>query len=149
MIIELTEKYLEKCIEIYLKVFNAVPFNYTWLIKETAFKYFKDTLSHPRFLGYIFYFNDELLGGCLGHIDDYFLTSQYEIKELFLKVECQSQGLGSTFLREIEDDLAKRNIGFVTLLTQSNIRAFDFYQKNEYTVSTNTVFMTKEIRSSV
>ena len=138
---------MEECVGIYLELFRSEPFSYTWLTKETALRYFSDLIKHPRFQGYVFYENGCLLGGCLGYTDDYFLAAQYEIKEIFIDVKRQNGGLGSAFIKEIENDLIIKGIQFVTLLTQRSINAFNFYLKNGYETSEDTVFLSKRLSS--
>ena len=70
----------------------------------------------------------------------------YEIKELAVSYESQRKGVGTRMLDLIEEYLSeKRNVEFISLQTAWLSPAYDFYIKNDYTMSEDNAFLAKRI----
>ena len=142
-IVSYTAEYADACVDIYYRMFTAPEWNFTWLTKENARRYFNDLSAAPRFLGFVCLHGGRAAGCCFGEISDYFSSVQYTIKEIFIDPALQGKGYGSAFLTEIETDLKNRGVENIILSTSKGIKAFGFYQKNGFAVSPETVFLVK------
>jgi len=128
-------------------IFTYPPWNYDWLSADKAARYFTDLLATPGFTGfaYVKAGDPEPVGFCLGLINDYFAAAIYEIKEIFVRRGLQGGGLGGAMLGAVEERLASIGVYTVTLFTKNDIPAYDFYIKNGYAASSNTVFFSKQV----
>ncbi|MDR3091815.1 MAG: GNAT family N-acetyltransferase [Clostridiales bacterium] len=131
--------------DIYMAVFTAPPWNFSWLSKENVDRYFSDMFSSPPFAGFVCVCKNAAIGGCFGDISDYFAHSQYYIKEVFVDSRIQRNGVGSLFLRLAERRLKTIGVVSVTLFTSKTIPAYDFYLKNGYETEERNVYMAKFI----
>lgn len=137
------DSYFDLCVDLFYSVFTSPEWGYDWLEKVNVKRYFEDMLATPRAQCYMYFIDGELVGVCFGCISDYFRTVQYCIKEVFVDIGRQGQGIGSDMLKAIEDDVCGYGVQNVTLYTLRTIKAFDFYMKNGYTVSPDSVYMVR------
>jgi len=137
----------KSALSVYLKTFAAPPFNYDWLDKAKADEYFADIENTPKFKGYLFYdgegASERLVGVCLGTYEDYFQAVSYNIKEIVIAAGAQGRGAGSAFIAAMAEELKKFGVTLINITTQRTIPAFEFYKKNEFVISDDTVTMVK------
>jgi aminoglycoside 6'-N-acetyltransferase I len=145
MLVEYSYKYIDKCVKIFLDTFRNQPFNYKWMEETKIKRYFTDMERTPMSKNYIYLLDKEVVGVCFGVHSDYFANDTYEIKEIIISKSEQGKGIGTEFLKSIEKELYKNDIFLITLLTQKEIKAYEFYKKNEYVLSSGTVHMSKLI----
>ncbi|MCL2874189.1 MAG: GNAT family N-acetyltransferase [Defluviitaleaceae bacterium] len=137
-------EYINICVELFFDVFTDEPFNFQ-ITADNMTRYLTDISNSPNFKGYMYFMGKRLIGICFGAFIDYFQVNTYDIKEVAVAKDCQGSGIGGAFLNEIEKDLAKSGVKAVTLATQKTIPAFGFYKKNGYSISDNTVYMSKSL----
>lgn len=139
-----TEDYLDQCIELYMKVFNSEPWNETWSY-DTAKERLVDLLNTPKFLGFLLFDQDNLIGFIAGNSKRTYSGCTFYIAELCVNYETQGKGYGSKLLRYLEEELVKRKIQSVYLLTAPGGQAEAFYRKNQYSINDNRVVIKKNI----
>ena len=135
--------HMDNCVRLFYDVFTSEDWKFDWLAIDNINRYFTDLGNTPQFSGFVWIEKNRLMGGCFGVVSDYFSAPQYEIKEIFVDLKSQGQGIGSRFLKAIEDELARQEIQAVSLFTQCDIPAYSFYLKNEYIISEKTVHFLK------
>ena len=146
MIIKYATENRDEAIELFMDVFTAEPFCYTWLTREGAARYFTDLANTPSALSFLYYDDKGLFTGlCLGSLNDYFLHKLYEIKEFAVRRGVQGKGEGRRMLEEIADCLKCEGVVAITLSTQREIPAYEFYLKNGFTESKGSVTLSKTI----
>lgn len=140
---------LNPCVSLFCEVFTSKPWDYHWMTPESMLRYFTDLYMTPGFIGYMYYDNNRFMGACMGCVSDYFLHSQYEIKEIFVDIKEQHKGVGSAMIKEIETDLIQREIKCITLITQRNIPAYAFYKKHDFHESEQAVHFAKILTADI
>ena len=80
--------------------------------------------------------------------DDWSDDGQLEgyIIELGIKPECQGRGLGTEFLRMIEEYIHANGISCIFLQTERDMPAYDFYRKNGFDLLDGHVSLTKFLK---
>ncbi len=144
---KITEKEIKESADLYYEVFTSEAFKFHWLTKQKAYNYFLDMYNTPNFLGFLFLNNDEVIGVCVGIGNPHFINNQYEIKEIFIKPSLQKKGIGNLFLSEVESALLNMDYQIITLYTQKNIPAYNFYSKKNYITLKSTTHMMKILQS--
>lgn len=143
MLKEFDNTYLEACVDMYHRIFTSAEWSFHWLKKDNVHRYFQDMLTAPKSCSYIYFKNDKPIGACFGSISDYFQTAHYYIKEIFIDISCQKQGVGRKMLEAVEQDLMGKGIHHVTLYTSTDIPAYDFYVKQGYVESPTAAYFMK------
>lgn len=131
---------------IFFDIYYNKPFNYNWLEKSEIERYFSDLYQTPNFLGYVIFQNNEIIGGCLGIINDYFKNKSYKISEIFVSRKYQGLGYGSSALKELEALLFNEKAVIIELSTDRASQAFKFYKKNGFLSSQHTINLLKPIK---
>ena len=123
----------DEAINLFLSTFAAEPFNYDWLRREDVLRYFIDLENTPGALSFLYY-DDRglLLGLCFGTTNDYFRHKLYEIKEFAIRRDAQGGGNGGRMIAQVAKYLKKHEFEAITLSTQRDIAAYEFYVKNGF-----------------
>jgi len=135
---------LQKCCELYLKVFNSSPWNDKWT-NETAHRCLKDLSECKRFVGYTLWEDDILAGAVFAHTRTFYKGDEIYIDELFISPDCQRKGYGIELMGEIEKYAKENSLTCITLLTAVEMPAFDFYEKQGYRHMDYMAFMYKRM----
>jgi aminoglycoside 6'-N-acetyltransferase I len=143
-IVPITIDKLEQCIELYINVFNSKPWNETWTY-ETAKERLTDLLHTPKFLGFLIYDNGNLIGFIAGNSKKSYTGLTFYLAELCISNQIQGKGYGSKLLLCLEDELKKRGIQNLYLLTANGGGAEAFYLKNDYAINENRIVMKKNL----
>lgn len=135
---------LATCTATFIKVFNAEPWNDNWN-EESAFQYLSDYYNNPNFLGVIAIENGEQLGFIMGVQRKWYSGDEYFIHEMCVDQTLQNKGIGKAMLNYLEIQLKARSVESMTLLTNRNIPAEQFYKNNGFEEIERLVFLYKEI----
>lgn len=119
----------EKCVALYIDVFNRPPWNNVWT-PETARRLVQDLWHTPGFRGYAAI--DEtrdhsLVAAVLGKEKQWWRGREFGIEEFFVRPDSQGQGIGSQMLSFVYADLKSHEIDQVVLLTDRSAPAHTFY----------------------
>lgn len=143
MLVNVEKKDINEAGKMFYDVFKNDPFNFDWLVMDMANKYMEEIFIHPAFKGFKLIYNNTALGYCLGDLQTSLPMTQYNIKEIFIRKDIKRKGYGTIFLTEIEKELKQSGIKVVSLYTNANIPAYDFYKKNDYVEVRDTVHYLK------
>lgn len=104
-------------------------------------------IGNKNSLSFGAYKDEILIGMALGRIKSWYEGTEYWIDEFGILPEMQQSGLGTKFIHEIEQVLAGKGFAHIVLLTERNVPAYRFYQKNGFEEMVDTVFFVKPIKS--
>ncbi|MGG1572046.1 GNAT family N-acetyltransferase [Fictibacillus sp. NRS-1165] len=138
------EEHLDACVELYQDVFNRSPWNESWT-EETAKERLADLMNTPKFLGFVFYEHSQLIGFIAGNSKRTYSGLTFYIAELCVNNNIQGKGYGSKMLKRFEEELKRREIPSLYLLTAKQGLAKLFYEKNGYRVNENRFVMTRAL----
>ena len=148
MIKRMTSNNMEQAIELYLEVFKLEPFSYGWLKRNKVVRYFEDNEKTPGGYSMIYYHeaSSKPCGLCMGVVMDYFVLPTYDIKEFVVRRDVQGCGMGTRMMDEVAGHLLERGVEVITLTTQRDIPAYNFYKKNNFEDLDKTVFMSRSTK---
>ncbi|WP_459965841.1 N-acetyltransferase family protein [Paenibacillus sp. JCM 10914] len=132
---------LERCADLFLKVFNASPWFDEWQSAGQVQQYLLEFMDNPVFVGYVIERNQALLGACFGHTKSWYSGREYHVHEYYIDTGLQRSGLGSALMNYIKDDLISKNIHCMVLLTEKELPAEEFYKKQGFQVKQDLIFM--------
>ncbi|SFG09466.1 Acetyltransferase (GNAT) domain-containing protein [Desulfotomaculum arcticum] len=136
---------LELCIDLYIKVFNSVPWSEHWSY-ETVQERLTDLVNTPKFQGFLLLADNNVIGFIAGHSKRSDQGKIFYLAELCISKEIQGKGYGSKLLSFLEEVLIKENVKSVYLLTSTGGSAEAFYKNNHYDVNENRTVMKKDLR---
>ena len=80
----------------------------------------------------------------MGRIMHWHIGTEYYIFEFCVKEQYQSKGIGTEFLRMVEQYAKSRQITHIFLQTERTVPAFNFYKKNGFIELKDHVSLFKE-----
>jgi aminoglycoside 6'-N-acetyltransferase I len=126
----LTDQWLSGCVDLYVKTFNAPPWNEDWSPAD-ALQRLGDFLASPRSAGVcVTDLDGEVIGFALGHRERYSDGDHFLLQELCVRQDLQRQGHGTELLQGLGEVLP--GVSRWYLLTAHASEAASFYQKNGF-----------------
>jgi aminoglycoside 6'-N-acetyltransferase I len=138
------DTHLAGCAGLYSTVFNQPPWNGRWT-RATAKKHIAEALRTPNFKGVVGLKNDQLLGFAYGVIYQWENERHFYLKEMCVSSERQRSGIGTRLLRNLVRGLIKRNVSQISLGTERNKPARQFYLRLGFAISEDIIIMSKRV----
>lgn len=129
----------------YSDVFTNEPWNDDWSNEDQLHRYIIDLTGNANSLTLALFLNSEMVGLCMGHIRHWFAGTEYQIDEFCISRNHQGVGLGTKFLKAIENELTDRGIKQMFLLTERSVPAYKFYKKNDFIELSDHVSFLKKV----
>ena len=128
---------LPEMAELYKTAFRGEPWNDDWSDEDQLYAYITDLTGQSYSLTFGYFDGDQLIDGKLaamsvGMIRHWWEGTNYNIEEFCVSPELQGQGIGSRFMRMIENDIRDMGLCGIFLQTDSDKPSFRFYQKNGF-----------------
>ena len=143
-IINIKNEHILKCSELYIKVFNAEPWNDKWTL-GTAHKRLNDIFISPNFQGVLYLENGQIKGAIFGNYEQFYDGVHYNLREMFISNELQGKGIGSKLLKELENRLRALDVTTIILFTSKENKTSKFYLNNNFTEWDSMTMMGKDI----
>lgn len=142
---ELTIKDIDIIKSFFKDVFMREPWNDDWSDDEQLHMYITDIMGNRNSLAFGLFEGEDLLGLALGNIKHWYTGTEFFVEEFCIKTEMQGKGLGTEFLRLLEESLREKEIKTIFLMTGKTMPAFAFYRKNGFEEIINHVSLKKDI----
>ncbi len=127
--IKLDSSYLEEAAKLYKEAFAGEPWNYDWSNQKMLTEYIKEVSGAYNALNYGLL---KLVAISLEGIRHWWEGANYNIDEFCVSKDLRGQGIGSRFMKMIEDDVKKKGIAGIFLQTDIDKPSFKFYTKNGF-----------------
>lgn len=146
MIKKLSLKNIDEVAALFFSVFTKEPWFDKWDTIESTKPYIIELMKGENTLSYGYYISNQLIALSLGYVFSFYKGKEYFIKEFCVDDTYQHQGIGTKFIEAIEENSKATHIRAIWLNTEKDMVAYDFYLKQKFNVSYNTVLMYKEIK---
>ncbi len=130
----------------FVDIFTNEPWNDDWSDEEQLHQYIMDLIGQTNSLTLGFFLKGEMVGLAMGHIKHWYEGTEYYIEEFCICRTKQGLGIGTEFLKSIEQNIVSQNIKHIFLQTERNVPAYHFYKKNEFIELSEHVSFIKEIK---
>ncbi len=130
---------------LYVETYNAPPWNDGWTVPLAAQK-LEELILCPGSYGLVA-LDDRgaFVGAIVGCRELYYDCVQFYIKDFFVSLHRQGEGIGSAMMREFEARLKGQGIDKTYLFTSRSERTEGFYQKRGYASWNDMVMMGKRL----
>ena len=128
---------------LFTDVFTNEPWNDDWSDREQLDAYIRDLTGQSYSLTLGYFDGDVLTALAMGYIKHWYSGTEYIINELCVDRQRQGQGIGSSFLKAIEEYLSENGISQIFLLTDRNVPAYQLYLKNGFQEQAGNVAFAK------
>ena len=118
---------LDGAAELYLKTFNAPPWNEAWGL-DAARERLAGILNSPNGLGVLACRDGAPIAFALGYFEAWVSGSHFQLKEMCTAPEHRRQGIGSYVLEFLLRALKERGVVQVFCETRSGVPAEEFYR---------------------
>ncbi len=134
---------LTATVDFFIRVFNAPPWNDQWTLDSASQRLIEICLA-PGFRAYVGIRDGGIIAACLGRVQTWWNRKEYYIEEMLVDQDCQGEGLGTLLLQYVQQDVMSKGIQAITLITERNLPASKFYQKNGFYTADSFVLMKKK-----
>lgn len=142
-VIKLTEKYLEESVDLFIDTFSREPWNDEYDSRDQVKDFFINHMRNNYFLGYIGLIDEKVVALSLGMKKPWIAGMEYYIDEFCISYDFQGKGIGSLFLKGIEELLIDEKVEGMILNTERDYPSFNFYEKNGFKILGNLVVLGK------
>ena len=126
-------------------VFMNPPWNDDWSNDAQLTEYLLDLTGNRNSCPLGIYDGEELIGISLGSIMHWCTGTEYYIYEFCISRNRQGQGLGTEFLRMIEEYMRDMGLDHIFLQTEENVPAYRFYTQNGFNELKGHVSLVKKL----
>lgn len=133
------------CADILCSVYNNDLWQNRWE-RSAAIEYLTDFFCAPKFLGYVAEEKGTILGAIFAREKVWWSGSEVYVEELFVSPAHQGKGCGARLLGQAERYVREKGLAGMTLTTNRNVPARQFYQKQGFTECSHVVFLCKEMK---
>ena len=117
---------------LYKDAFMGEPWNDDWSDPVQLNEYVKEISSSYNCLNYGLLIDGKLAAMSLGMIRHWWEGTNYNIEEFCVSPELQGQGIGSKFMKLIENEIKQMGLAGIFLQTDSDKPSYRFYKKNGF-----------------
>ena len=106
--------------------------NDDWSNEEQLNGYIMDLIGNVNSLTLGYFMDDEMVGLSMGHIRHWYTGTEYYIDEFCICRGKQGIGIGTKFLKDVEQYIMNNGMTHIFLQTERNVPAYHFYKKNGF-----------------
>ncbi len=132
--------------DVFVGVFSNEPWNDDWSDEAQLMRYLEDIAGNKNSLSLGSFDEGNLCGIALGSVIHWYTGTEYYIREFCVSRDYQGKGIGSLFLRKIEEGLKDDGIRSIILSTDVDTPAYGFYLKNGFDELPRARFFHKGIK---
>lgn len=141
---EMDRQNINQIANLFMRVFNGEPWNDEWTF-ETAYKRLQPMMERPGFLGMECYENNELAGIILGNSEQFFDGVHFQIIEFCIDNRLQNMGMGTALLDTFTNELKKKGVSNIFLITSRGLLTEGFYNKKGFATNEGMILMSKRL----
>ena len=140
---ELKREDIEECVDLFINTFTKEPWFDVYESREPLVRYFENHMANNYFLGFIGLLQKEIVAVSIGMKKPWIEGMEYYIDEFCVSYDYQGKGIGSLFLKEIEEQLSNYKVEGILLNTEEGYPSYDFYKKNGFKKKGDLVILVK------
>ena len=137
------KRMIDECVDLFIDTFSREPWNDVYESKKMINKYFHNHYKNNYFVGYVVKLDKKIVAMSIGMKKPWKEGMEYYIDEFCVSYKLQGRGIGSWFMKKIEEDIKKHGMCAIMLNTEKGYPAQRFYEKNGFKVIRDMIILTK------
>ena len=129
---EIDKDIIDECVDVFIDTFTKKPWYDVYESKDQVVKFFNNYLNNNYFLGYVGLLDGKVVAVSIGMKKPWIKGMEYYIDEFCVSYEMQGKGIGSKFVKYIEEDIQKQGLNGILLNTEKGYPSYKFYVKNGF-----------------
>lgn len=134
---------LDKCVDLFMDTFSKEPWNDIYDSRNQVVTFFENHYNNNYFLGYVLALEDDVIALSIGTKKPWINGMEYYIDQFCVKESFQGKGVGSEFLKLIEEDIRNKNINGIILNTEKGFPSEKFYLNNGFKLLDEIIILVK------
>ena len=144
MIKECTTEHMTEYGKIYATAFSGEPWNDHWKLEDAKI-HIKEIMESKQSYGLEYLVDGKVAGFILGSSMLFHWGRMFEINDLAVHPDYQGQGIATKLLEACLEEMKKRGIKGVNLITQGDGFLPKFYEKHGFKKETEVILMGMEL----
>lgn len=137
----MTEYDLNQVVTLYMDHYNLYD-DGMWTT-ETTYKRIHQVLTREDSLCMLLEYNDNIIGFVMGYLEQYDDIQAFDLVEILIAHAFQGQGLGTLFMKEIENTAKELGASMIQLCAINDKMHNHFYEKLGYKNCNNLILKSK------
>jgi GNAT superfamily N-acetyltransferase len=131
-LLKIEKHMIDYCVDLYIETFTKEPWNDIYESREQVVKFFYNHLNNNYFVGYAALSDDKVVALSIGMKKPWIDGFEYYIDEFCVSYKMQGRGVGSWFIKAIEEDIKEQGMNGMILNTEKDYPSQKFYEKNGF-----------------
>ena len=144
MIKECTTEHITEYGKIYATAFSGEPWNDHWKLEDAEI-HIKEIMESKQSYGLEYLVDGKVAGFILGSSMLFHWGRMFDINDLAVHPEYQGQGIATKLLEACLEEMKKRGIKGVNLITQGDGFLSKFYEKHGFKKESEVILMGMEL----
>lgn len=132
IVLKMEKDKIDECVDLFIDTFTKAPWNDVYQSRGQVVNFFNNHFNNNYFVGYVAMLNDKVVALSIGMKKPWIEGFEYYIDEFCISYEMQGRGIGSWFIKEIEEDILKQEMNGIILNTEKDYPSQKFYEKNGF-----------------
>ncbi|MCC2832654.1 MAG: GNAT family N-acetyltransferase [Clostridium sp.] len=142
-IIKMSNKHIDECVDLFIDVFTKAPWHDTYSSRKQVVSFFQNYMANNYFVGYVLKEEASIIALSIGMKKPWINGMEYYIDQFCVKTDLQGKGIGSYFLKLIENEIQTEKMNAIILNTERGFPAEKFYKKNGFQSVDELITLTK------
>jgi aminoglycoside 6'-N-acetyltransferase I len=143
ILLKIQKHIIDDCVDLYIETFTREPWNDIYESREQVVKFFYNHFNNNYYMGYAALLGNKLVALSIGMKKPWIKGFEYYIDEFCVSYEMQGKGIGSWFIKAIEEDIKVQGMNAMILNTEKGYPSQKFYEKNGFKVLGDLIVLGK------
>lgn len=130
--LQINKNIIDDCVDLFIETFSKEPWNDVYEQREQVVNFFNNHFKNNYFVGYAALLDGKIVAMSIGMKKPWMSGFEYYIDEFCVSYEMQGRGVGSWFIKAIEEDIKVLGMNAMILNTERGYPSEKFFEKNGF-----------------
>ena len=143
LLLKVKKHMIDDCVNLFIETFTKEPWNDVYESREQVVNFFNNHFNNNYFVGYVATLDDKVVALSIGMKKPWIEGFEYYIDEFCVSYEMQGRGIGSWFIKAIEEDIREQGMNGMILNTEKDYPSKKFYEKSGFKILGDLIVLGK------